>query len=374
MIVIKPVVSARDKRVFINLPWQLYRGDKNWVPPLKMDMRSTLDPKKNALLRLGPHQYFLAYRDGKPVGRIGVGIDRHLNEVKGFKAGYLTLFESVEDYEVSKALFDAGCVWLKAHGAEFVTGPQSPSNGDDYRGLLLQGYDSPPVLYDSYNPPYYVDYFERYGFRKDFDRNAYFIRVGDIPADMARGVEYAKRRYKFHTRRLNLKRIHPELAGMKAVLDAGWPDNWQDMVPPTMEEMVDEYKKLVPFADKDLLWVAETDEDPRIIGFFIALPDYNQCFAKMNGRLFPFGAVKFLWLKRRINQGRVFVMFVHPDFWNKGVAAALYLSAIEAAKAKGYTQGEGSTIHEFNNKMNRDAQSVGARLYKIYRVYRKELA
>jgi len=373
VVVIKPVLTRRDKRLFINLPWRLYRGDPNWVPPLKVDMWSTLDPRKNALLRLGPYCYFLAFKDGKPAGRIGVGIDEHLNAVKSFKAGYLTLFESIEDYEVAAALFDTATGWLKERGMEFVTGPQSPSNGDDYRGLLLQGFDSPPVLYSSYNPPYYVDFFERYGFQKDFDRNAYHLVLAEVPPNLHRAVEYAKRKYKFRTRRMDLKHIEPELAGIKEVLDAGWPQEWPDMVPPTMDEIRAEYKKLVPFADPDLIWVAET-EDGRIVGFFVALPDYNQCFAKMNGRLLPFGFLKFLWYKRKLRSGRTFILFIHPEFQNKGVTAALYLSAFNAAMAKGYTHGEGSSVHEFNVKMNRDLRNIGATLYKIYRVYKKELA
>lgn len=373
MVIVKPVQTRHDKRIFINLPWKLYRGDPNWVPPLKIDMWDTLNPKKNALLRLGPFRYFLTYRDGEPVGRIGVGIDEHLNEVKGFKSGYLTLFESANDYEVAQALFDTGCDWLREHGAAFMTGPQSPSNGDDYRGLLYQGFDSPPFLYSSYNPRFYVDFFDRYGFRKDFDRNAYFLKLDEVPQEIRRAVEYAKKKFKFHTRRLNLKNIEPELRGINEVLQDAWPEEWPDMVPPTFEEIRAEYKKLLPFADPDLLWVAETDEG-RIIGFFVALPDYNQCFAKMNGRLLPIGFLKFLWLKRKLRSGRSFIMFVSSDFHNKGAAAAIYLGAFDAAKAKGYTHGEGSSIHEFNVKMNRDAQSVGAKLYKIYRVYRKELA
>ena len=373
VVTIKTVQTLHDKQRFINLPWRLYRGDPNWVPPLKKDMWSTLNPRKNALLKLGPYQYFLAYRGGKPAGRLGVGIDGHLNEVKGFKAGYLTLFESINDYEVAEALFSAGSAWLTEHGMEFITGPQSPSNGDDYRGLLLQGFDTPPVLYDSYNPPFYVQFFERYGFTKDFDRNAYFIKLEEVPENISRAVEYAKKKYKFHTRRMNLKNIQPELLGINEVLKAGWPEEWPDMVPPTMGEIQAEYKKLIPFADPDLIWVAETDAG-RFIGFFVALPDYNICFKKMNGRLLPFGVLKFLWLKRKLRSGRSFIMFVHPDYHKKGVAAAIYLSVAEAAKAKGYTHGEGSSIHEFNTKMNRDALSVGAKLYKIYRIYRKELA
>jgi hypothetical protein len=162
------VESKEHKRDFIQLPWELYKGDSCWVPPLLTDMHNTLNPKKNALLGLGPHRFFIAYRQGRPVGRIGVGIDLRLNDAKGEALSYLTLFESIAEYTVAEALFNAGSDFLREQGAKVLTGPQSPSNGDDYRGLLVKGFDSAPVLLNSYNPPYYQDFFERYGFRKRF--------------------------------------------------------------------------------------------------------------------------------------------------------------------------------------------------------------
>ena len=122
---IKPVTTRSDRDLFVRLPWQIYRNEPNWVPPLLMDMHNTLNPKKNALLRLGPYCFMLAFKGGKPVGRIGVGLDQRLNEAKQKKSGYLTLFESVEDYPTARALFDAGFAWLRKMGAEEVTGPQS---------------------------------------------------------------------------------------------------------------------------------------------------------------------------------------------------------------------------------------------------------
>ena len=143
------------------------------MPPLLMDMHNTLNAGKNILLQLGPHRFLVAYRKGKPVGRLGVGIDKCLNKAKEEELSYLTLFESINDYSVAEALFNAGLTWLLEQGAKVVTGPQSPTNGDDYRGLLVKGFGLPPVLLNSYNPPYYVTFFDKYGFQKDFDRNAY---------------------------------------------------------------------------------------------------------------------------------------------------------------------------------------------------------
>lgn len=359
---------------FIKLQWRLYKGDPFWVPPLIMDMKDTLNPAKNALLRLGPHAYFLAYKGEEPVGRIAVGADDRLNSFKNRKEGYISLFESIHDYEVAKALFDAATGWLLERGYNSVTGPQSPSNGDDYRGLLIRGFGSPPVLMDSYNPTYYSEFFERYGFEKQFDRFAFFydLRAG-LSERMERAVEYAMKRYKFHCDPLDLKHFNQELKDIKRIIDESHPE-WPDMVPPSWEEIEAEAGKLLQVVDPDLVWFARTDDDNRPIGVAINLPDYNQVFKKLNGRLFPIGIFKFLWYKRRITGGRSLVMFVCPDYHKKGVSGAIYLHGLRAAKAKGYVYGEGGTVHEFNEAMVRDALGAGGDLYKVYRVYIKKLA
>lgn len=360
-----------DRERFIRLPWKLYRDDPNWVPPLLTEMRKLLSYRGNVLWRLGPHAYFLAWQDGEVVGRLGVGIDEELNRAKNRREGYLTLFEAVNDYEVARALFDAGVTWLKERGMTAVTGPQSPDNGDDYRGLLIKGFDSPPVFMDSYNPPYYVDFFERYGFVKQFDRNAYYYDLrGPIPERLVKVAEYAMRRYNFRVEKIDLKHLDQEMLQIKRIIDEAMPEEWPDMVPPTEAEIRAEAKNLLPVVEPELLYIARAGDRP--IGFSIALPDYNQVLKKLNGRLFPLGWLRFLLLKRKITGGRIFILFVVPDYHNKGVSAALYLRTFEAAKRLGYTYGEGSTIHEFNTRMNRDAVGAGGELYKIYRIYRLE--
>lgn len=372
-ICIIPIKSRRQWKAFIELPWKLYKDDPNWVPPLKMDMWNTVNPKKNPLLKLGPYQYFLAVRNGEVVGRIGTGIDEKLNHDKNKKEGYITLFESINDYEVAKALFDAALGWLRERGMTSVTGPQSPSNGDDYRGLLIKGFDSPPVLMNSYNPPYYEEFFDRYGFKKDFDRFAFYYDMKKpLTERFEKNIETVMKRYKFTIRSVNLKRLEEELVRMKKLIDRAMPEEWPDMVPPTIEDIKDEAAKLLPVVDPDLVVIAE-DAQGEPVGLAIALPDYNQVLKRLNGKLLPLGFIKFLWYKKKITGGRMFVLFVDPDYQKKGVSAAMYLYAFKAALKKGYTYGEGGTIHEFNIKMRRDAERAGGELYKIYRIYRMEL-
>lgn len=369
---IKPVVTRSDRNNFVRLPWQIYRNEPNWVPPLLTDMHNTLNPKKNALLHLGPYCFMLAFRGGKPVGRIGVGLDQRLNEAKQKKSGYLTLFESVEDYPTARAMFDAGLAWLREMGAEEVTGPQSPSNGDDYRGLLIKGFDSPPVLLNSFNPRYYPHFFEKYGFEKDFDRYAYYYDLTNGPTErLQNGVAAVRRRYGFRVRPLNLKALRREMLIIKEIVERSMPD-WPDMIPPSMEEIEAETLQLKQLALPELVLFIESNEGEPI-GFSVALPDYNQVLAHLNGRLFPFGIIKFFWYKRKITGTRLFILFVTPEWRKRGISAALYYYTMLHAYRLGYTFGEGSTIHEFNTAMNLDAKKAGGELYKIYRIYKKNL-
>jgi len=371
-ILIKVVTNQSERRSFIRLPWDIYRDDPNWVPPLIYDMANTLNPKKNILLKLGPYRFFLAYKDGKVVGRIGAGMDYRLNEAKGVNLGYITLFEVINEYEVAVKLFSHALRWLKDEGAEIVTGPQSPSNGDDYRGLLVEGFDSPPVLLNSYNPPYYQDFFTRYGFDKQFDRYAYHFDLNKgIPERFEKIINNVQSRFAFKARKINLRDIKKEIMIIKGVVDQSMPE-WPDMIPPSMDELEAETRKLVKLAIADLIILIENNEG-QCLGFSIALPDYNQVLIRLNGRLFPFGFIKFLLYSKRISGARMFALFVTPQGRRRGVSAALYYHTMKNALKLGYCYGEGSTIHEFNRRMNLDAQKAGGKLYKTYRIYQMKL-
>lgn len=369
---VKDLQTKEERRLFVELPWSLYKDDPNWIPPLHSDMHATLDPRKNALLRLGPSIFFLAYQDQRPVGRIGAGMDLRLNEAKGKMLGYITLFESVNDYRVAATLLNSATGWLKDQGAVTVTGPQSPSNGDDYRGLLIDGFDSSPVLLNSYNPSYYADFLEEYGFKKQFDRFAYYYDLtGGPPERLIRGVALAQKRYGFSVRNIDLKSLAAERAVIKKVIDDSMPD-WPDMIPPSDDEIIAEIEKLRRLAVPDLVLFIE-NKDGECLGFAVALPDYNQVLKRLNGRLFPTGVIKYLWYKRKMTGVRMFALFVTPQGRRRGVSAALYYYTMLNARRLGFTHGEGSTIHEFNTRMNIDARKAGGKLYKTYRIYQLDL-
>jgi GNAT superfamily N-acetyltransferase len=370
--VVKAIYTPQERRLFVELPWSLYKDDPNWIPPLLSDMHATLDPQKNALLRLGPSIFFLAEQEQRPVGRIGCGMDLRLNAAKDNNMGYITLFESINDYRVAAALFDRATGWLKEQGATTVTGPQSPSNGDDYRGVLVDGFDHPPVLLNSYNPSYYSKIMEIYGFKKQFDRYAYYYDISDGPTErLIRGVALAQKRYGFSVRKIDLKNLVRERAVIKKVIEDSMPD-WPDMIPPSDEELIAEIEKLRQLAVPELVLFIES-KDGECLGFAVALPDYNQVLKHLNGRLFPTGFLKYLWYKRKITGVRMFVLFVTPKGRRRGVSAALYYHTMLNARKLGFTHGEGSTIHEFNRRMIIDAQKAGGKLYKTYRIYQLDL-
>lgn len=372
-ILVCEVKSSKQEKDFIKLPWKIYKGDPNWVPPLISDFKKTIRGENNTMGECGPYTLAIAYKDGEAQGRLCVGINQWLNEAKNYKEGYIALFECVNDYEVAKALFDFAAEWLKVRGMERIIGPLSVPDGDDYRGVLIDNFDDPPMVMNVYNPPYYKDFFEKYGFYKYWDCYAYhYDLTEEIDERFYRVTQYAMKKYNFRVDKLDLKNIDREMADVKKIIDAAMPAEWDDFIPPNESEIKVIAKNLVPVADPDLIYIARTN-DGEPIGFDIALPDYNQVLKHMNGKLFPLGLLKYLYLKRKITRARLFVLFVVPEYRKKGVAGAIYLNALEACKKKGYLTGEGSTIWEYNTIMRRDAESVGGKIYKTYRIFKKDL-
>ncbi len=373
MIRIEEIHDARGLKKFIALPWELYKKDPFWVPPLRTSLLRTLQGKNNPLLAPDePHAFFLAVKDGQVVGRILVGVNTKLNREKGKNEGYISLFESIEEQAVANSLFETATAWLRERGLTRVVGPVSPTNGDDNRGILIKGFDGPPVLMNSYNPPYYEQLFVDYGFAKHMDLFAYHFDVKQLDEERyGRVVAYAMKKFGFRIDRFDRRQMEREIRDIKKILDLAMPASWEHLTPPSLAEIRAEVQTLAQYMDPDLVYIARAGEDP--IGFVVALPDYNQVMKKLNGRLLPFGWLKYLWYRRKITGARVFIQFVVPKYRNKAVNGAVFHRLMLEARRKGYTYGEGSAIAEMNLESIRSVEGAGGRLYRIYRIYQKEI-
>lgn len=373
MIDVYKITEKKDILKFIDFAWDIYKEDENFVPPLKHDLLNTLSGRNNPLFSNGPHTFFIVKRKEKIVGRVIAGINEKLNSEKCKKEGYLSLFEAYNDREAVNALLDSAFEWLYSRGAETVIGPVSPTGGDDYRGFLVKGFDGSPVLMNSYNPAYYSDLFELYGFRKDMDLYAFYLDPPSLAEKRySKVIEYAMKKFKFRIDKFDKNYLDREIKDIKFILDHAMPESWEHLTPPSYEEIRKEINQLIKFMDADFVYIARTD-DGRPIGFIAALPDFNQVLKKMNGRLLPFGFIKYLWYKRKITGVRIFTQFVIPEYRNKGVNNAIYYKLMQEGRRKGIKYGEGSCIAEMNTESIRNVEGVGGKLYRIYRIYRKDI-
>ncbi|MBZ0202272.1 MAG: hypothetical protein IT281_04580 [Ignavibacteria bacterium] len=359
---------------FIKLPWELYKGDPNWVPPLIFDVRKNLDPKKNPFFKHAEVELFLAEKEGNLVGRIAaIKNDNHNNFHKD-KVGFFGFFETIDDEDVSDFLLETACQWVKSKGFNEIMGPVNPSTNDEC-GLLIDGFDSPPVFLMTYNPKHYISKIENFGFEKANDLYAYYIPsevINDekIMARLERMGELIKKRSDVKIYKINMKDLTNEVRKIEEIYNSAWEANW-GFVPITTEEFDYLAESLKMVVDPDLVLFAEVAGKPA--GFSLALPDFNQVLKKINGRLLPFGFLKILMGKKKINFLRVIIMGVKPEYQKKAIDSVFHLETIKAGNKGGYTGAEISWVLEDNMPMRMTAEKLGAWIYKTYRIYRKSL-
>jgi len=373
MLQIKALQKQEELREFIEMPWKIYQQDHNWVPPLKKKLLEELNGKNNILLMNGPYQFLIAYRNNKPVARILVGINEKLNREKNKSEGYISLFESINDQEVCFPLLEQALEWLSEKGIRKVVGPISPTNGDENRGLLIKGYTGPPVLMNAYNPDYYPELLEQFGFKKYLDFFAYYLDEDLIKDErLKKIVAYAMKRYHFHIDSFDLHCLDREVADLKAIFEQSMPDTWEHLVPPSVEEIKAEINRMKKLIEPEFICIARSKENEPI-GCVWAFPDYNQVLIKLNGQLDMIGLLKFWWYRRKIKGMRLFSQFVVPKYRDKAVNGAIFYHLLLQAKKKKYSYGEASTIGEMNKKSIMTVEKSGGLLYRIYRIYQKDL-
>jgi GNAT superfamily N-acetyltransferase len=371
---IRPVADRRDLRRFIRLPFELYRNEPNWVAPLLMDLRNRLDPAKNPFFSHAEAQYFLAWRDGRVVGRICAHVDHRLNEFQDNDWGLFGFFECENDPETARALLDTAEAWLRERGRDRMVGPMDFSTNDEC-GLLIEGHDLTPIILSPWHHRYYPALIEAAGFGKAMDLLMWSLNVSGRarvhPAiwDAAAKVESE---HGITVRSFRKRDLEAEVERFLEVYNAAWERNW-GAVPLTADEAKHYAKDLKPVLDENWAFMAET-RDGEVVGAALTLPDYNQVLAHLKGRLLPFGWAKALWYRRKIDKVRVFALGVKPEYQHTGVAAKFYEMHFDAAARTPQDGGEMGWILETNEPMNRAMEGMGGEVVRRFRIYEKELS
>ncbi len=367
-ITIKPVETQSDLLKFVKLVWKINAGDPNWVPPLLIDRLKVLDKEKNPFFQHAEAAYFLAYKNEEVVGRIAAITNQAYNDFQKDNAGFFGFLEGINDPEVFQALLDTAKAWLKDKGKDQMIGPMNPSTNDEI-GFLIDGFDTPPFFMMTHNPPYYREIMEKLGYEKAKDVLAYYISTDTIIISdkLKQVVKGTKEKLGVVTRSIDMNNFDAELAKVRHVYNNAWAKNWGfvPMTPAEFDFIAEDFKKII---DPKLVLIAEVKGDP--VGFSLALPNYNEVFAKIpSGKLFPTGILKFLWYRRKISSLRIITLGVIQKYQQSGIGGIFYLDTFERGVKYGYHKGEMSWILEDNELMNRSARMLGGDPYKTYRLY-----
>jgi GNAT superfamily N-acetyltransferase len=371
---VRPVASKRELKAFMRLPWRLYRNEPHWIPPLLMDLRKRLDRKRNPFFEHAEAEYFLAWRDDRPIGRVTAQVDRNFNEFQGNDWGLFGFFECEDDPEAAGALLEAAAAWLRERGRDRMVGPMDFTTNDEC-GLLVEGHDRMPIILTPWQHPYYQGLLEGAGLTKAMDAFMWELyvdkreRVHPAIWEMA---EKVKSEHGITVRPMRKRDLQAEVGRFLEVYNAAWERNW-GFVPLSEEEVRHYAKDLKPVLDENWAMIAEA-RDGTVVGAALTLPDFNQVLAHLNGRLLPFGWAKALYWRRKVDRVRVFALGVKREYQHTGVAARMYELHFDSAERTPQKGGETGWILESNTAMNRAMEGMGGKISRRYRFYEKPLA
>ncbi|MCC6203250.1 MAG: N-acetyltransferase [Gammaproteobacteria bacterium] len=373
-VAVRPIQGRRDLRAFLRVPWPIYAGDPCWVPPLLLERAQALAPG-NPFFEHARWQGWIAWRDGKPIGRISAQIDELHQQRYGDATGYFGLFECGDEPAVAQALFAAACGWLRERGMRRVTGPFNLGINQEI-GVLVEGFDTPPKVMMGHARPYYDALLQGCGLSKAVDVLAYEIETL-FPISKAMNAVLERYRNRIRVRPLQKRRLDAELEIMRDIFNDAWSNNW-GFVPFTEKEFRAAGHEMLLLIPPDMVQIADLDGTPA--AFMVTLPNLNEAIADLDGRLLPFGWLKLLWrLKVRYpSSGRVALMGVRQPFQNSRTGAALAFAVINASRAPvsgaGIRTAEMSWILEDNKGMRSIIESIGGVVSKRYRMYQGPLA
>ncbi|WP_033374252.1 GNAT family N-acetyltransferase [Spirulina subsalsa] len=369
---IKPISTEAELEQFIQLPRHIYKNDPNWVQPLQSSVKKSLSPD-NPFCKYGKFQGFLAWQNEQVVGRIVAAVNQSLIEREGQSVGLFGFFEVIEDLAVAEALLEAACQWLKEQGMTVARGPIDLSTHNNCL-MLTEGFDSPPMVMMPYNPPYYPQFMDQLGWQKAKDAYAYnFTREMALDPKFEKGYRIAcQSGITFRPMRTKGEGFEEDCRNLYQLFTTAFERNWSSSAR-SEEEFLAEAQDLKEVVDPDIFPIAE--DNGKMIGFLMALPDLNIAFKRVNGKLNICGILKFLWYRRQINQVRILVICSLPEYRRKMVSLGLIHWVIQKGKGsrKGYQRAELSYVWEDNFPSRRLIEAAGAKICKRYRIYEKKL-
>jgi GNAT superfamily N-acetyltransferase len=363
-----PVDGKSALNEFVELQYTLYRNEPHFVPQPRMAVRDLLNRQKHPFYNNADVELYLARQNGKTVGRIAGIYDRAHNRFHEENAGFFGFFESIDSQPVATALLDQARKFVTSKGATVMRGPVNPSTNYE-SGLLVDAFDSDPMVMMTYNPRYYPVLIEGAGLRKAKDLYAYTSHAQKI--EMKKIDRVADRALKTNgvtVRPINMKDFKGEVERVWEVYESAWARNW-GYVPMSKEEFMLMGKDMKMIVKPELLLIGE--KAGKTVGFALALPDVNQALKPAGGHLFPLGIFKILYYQRLVKSVRVLALGVVEEYRATGLAAGFYAALVRNARKLGFGECEMSWILEDNVLMNRSLELMGAKRYKTYRIYER---
>ena len=371
-------LGDRRLRRFVRVPWELFHGDPSWTPPLSAELLGNrllgitgLLTAKHPYHKEAEVMHFVARRGRELLGRVSAAVNHRYNDFHNEKIGFFGFFDVCEEYSVAEALLDRAKAWLLARGMETMRGPGGYSNAthEAQQAVLIDGFEHPPTVELTHNPPYYAEFLERYGLRKIKDYHAYFIHMEPASPRLRRIVQAVRKRRNIETRCVNLKHVRAEVDQIVQIYNEAWSKNW-GFLPLTDDEAGAMADTLKLVADPGILRFAYVKgELAAVLG---ALPDPNFPLRPRWNRWQDADLVRALRLlrhRRRIPLMRLMFFGVRPKFRKLGVDAILYDEVLEYALAHGYRTCEPSMLLEENDLILRASESMAGERYKTWRVY-----
>jgi GNAT superfamily N-acetyltransferase len=368
---VRAIKGPRERRVFLTFPWRIYRDDPLWVPPIVTERAKVIDPEHGPFFKRGEAEFFVAWQNGKPVGTICAGEDRHTNDFLGRKDCVFGFFETVQDYAVAETLLNHAIAWANQRGLEALYGPFNLDYEDSY-GVLVEGRDRPPVILCGHTPPYYQEYLERFGclparadnlaFAVDITQETKALR------QLAALAERTRRRKKFVIREANMEDWDHEVDRVFNLINVALAhlNSHMSWHRDALEGLLAPFRDM---ADPELILFA--DVGGRSVGFFPGLANWNEALRYANGLRHPWDYIRLWWhIRRQPECLSVKSVLVLPEYWNTGVAVLLFDEMARRARARDFKWIDLSLTSEDNPATPVLAERMGGTIYKRYRVYR----